>query len=51
MLALPDTVTRRVAIVLGTSGAGLQLLNVLQPFYYKALLDRDQGRARGDLRL
>ena len=33
---LPDTVTQRVAVVLGTSGAGLQLLNVLQP-----LLDKD----------
>jgi nucleotide-binding universal stress UspA family protein len=28
---LPDTVVRRVAVVLGTSGSGQQLLNFLQP--------------------
>jgi len=32
---LPDTVTRRVAVVLGTSGSGQQLLNVLQPLLGK----------------
>ena len=32
---LPDTVTRQVAVVLGTSGSGQQLLNVLQPLLGK----------------
>ena len=32
---LPDTVTRRVAVVLGTGGSGQQLLNVLQPLLGK----------------
>ncbi len=39
MLAkIPDTVMRRVAVVLGTSGADQPLLNVLLP-----LLDKDRG--------
>jgi len=32
---LPDTVTRRVAVILGTGGSGQQLLNVLQPLLGK----------------
>ena len=32
---VPDTVTRRVAVVLGTSGSGQQLLNVLKPLLGK----------------
>ena len=32
---LPDTVTRRVAVVLGTSGSGQQLLNTIQPLLGK----------------
>ena len=32
---LPDTVTRRVAVVLGASGSGQQLLNILQPLLGK----------------
>jgi len=32
---LPDTVTRRVAVILGTGGSGQQLLNFLQPLLGK----------------
>jgi len=32
---LPDAVTRRVAVILGTSGSGQQLLNFLQPLLGK----------------
>ena len=32
---LPETITRRVAVVLGTSGSGQQLLNFLQPLLGK----------------
>jgi len=32
---LPDTVTRRVAVILGTSGSGQQLLDFLQPLLGK----------------
>ena len=44
MLAkLPDTVTRRIAVVLGTSGSGQPLLDVLQPLLGKDMEVNLQG--------